>query len=346
MIVETDDFFCHQLVEPHVQVVLPDPSWAERAFFTLCDPDRFGIDIGMSLFPNNDTIESYAIVALPGQQISLRAARDLSSGRWPPAAGPVRMEVLEPLKRWRLTCEENESGIAFELEFAARAQPYECRSPKIHKDGELVYDNVNVFQPGRYSGELRAGGERVELAGRPGHRDRTWGVRASGEGRIRRGLLVWLDAEFENVTVMALLHERHDGTVVRLAGAVSREGGEPVEVVELEHDLSFDHDSHQLVHGRFRARDAGGETWEVEAEPRLRLYLAGAGYTSDEHRRGRLEMPFWSERWDTGDPELVRRVDGLTDHLCHMRCGAREGHGTVETLIGEHDRYRVAPLLD
>lgn len=346
MIVETDDFFCHQLIEPHARVALPDPSWAERAFFTFCDPDRFGIDIGMSLYPNSDVLESYAIVALPGRQLSLRAARDLAGGRWPPAAGPVRMDVLEPLRRWRLVCEENEGGIAFDLEFSARAAGYECRSPRIHKAGELVYDNVNVFQTGRYSGVLRADGETFELAGRPGHRDRTWGVRASGEGRIRRGLLVWLDAELADVAVMALLHERHDGTVVRLAGAVSREGGDPVEVVELEHDLSFDYESRQLAGARFRLRDAGGESWEVEAEPRLRLFLAGGGYTSDERRRGRLGTPFWSERWDTDDPELVRRVDGLNDNLCVMRCGGRVGHGTVETLIGEHDRYRVAPLPD
>jgi hypothetical protein len=55
-------------------------------------------------------------------------------------------------------------------------------------------------------------------------------------------------------------------------------------------------------------------------------------------------VPLWTEEWDLNDPELVRRVDNLNDNICFLRCGERVGHGIVETLLGQHDRYVVAPL--
>ena len=49
MITETGDFFCHQTIEPHAHVSVNDLSWADRAYQTLSDPDRFGIDIGVAI---------------------------------------------------------------------------------------------------------------------------------------------------------------------------------------------------------------------------------------------------------------------------------------------------------
>jgi hypothetical protein len=275
--------------------------------------------------------------------VSLRASRSLAEGRWPLWSGPVRMEVLEPLTRWRLVCEQNESGLEFDLEYVARGVAYETRSPKIYRRHRLVYDNVNILQSGRYSGWVAIDGERFEVDRVPGHRDRTWGVRTSGEGHVPRGLFTWLSAEFDDVSVMAMIHDRYNETPVQRAGAVSYEGGEQVEIVEFEHDLTFDFESRQLTRARFNLRDARGDSWEVEADPQIRLFLQGAGYTTGERPRGRLGMPFWTERWDTSDAAVLERVDELNDNISWMTCGARRGHGVVETLLGEHDRYKIAP---
>jgi hypothetical protein len=345
VLVETDDLFCHQLVAPHAEVLLNDPSWAERAFFTVSHPERFALDIGMSMFPNNDTIESYAVVALPtGRQRSLRCSRDLSAGRWPLWSGAVRMEILEPMRRWRLVCDDNPSGISFDLEYRARAGTHETRMPRLVRKGRLMYDNVIAFQAGRYHGELSVAGERYVVDGLPGHRDRSWGIRASGEGRINRGLVTTLFAEFDDVSLLAMMYERHDGTPVVESGAVSRDGAEPVPIVSFSRDLRFDHASRQLQAATIDLVDAEGEHWCVVAQPAFRLFLAGGGYTSDERRRGHLGVPFWWEEWDLADPAVVRRVDNLNDNVCHLTCGERRGHGIVETLLGAHDHHVVAPL--
>lgn len=344
MLTETDDFFCHQIVQPHERVLLNDPSWAERAYFPVSDPDRFALDVGMSLFPNGDTLETYAIATTPGgPQLSMRAARNLDAGRWPLAVGPVTMEILDPLTKWRLRCEENESGIEYDLIYEARCAAFETSSPTIYRRNRLVYENVNLLQTGRYSGEVTLDGERFEVDGIPGHRDRTWGIRASGEGQVPRGLFAWLSAEFDDLALMVIVHERRDGTPVRFHGAVSHEDGDLVEITGIQHELEFDHDSRQLTKGRFVLTDARDRVWEVEVDPAMRLFLSGAGYTAGPRRRGHLGMPFWSERWDTTDPQVLERVEELNDNISRMRCGERTGHGIVETLLGEHDRYVVRP---
>jgi hypothetical protein len=345
VLTETDDFFCHQIAEPHTIVLLNDLSWSERAYFTVSDPERFGLDIGMSMYPNNNRLEAYAIITTSvEEQVSLRAGRDLGADRWPLRVGPVTTEILDPLKRWHLICVPNESGIEFDLTYTARANPYECRSPVLRKHNRLMYDNTNMFQAGRWDGEIRLDGVSYPVEGIPGHRDRTWGVRASGEGRFHRGLLVWCCAEFEDVSVQALIHERHNGAPRHRMGAVSHvDTGEVVPIVDWEHQLEFDHDSRLCLRASFRFEDENGEVWEIEAEPKLRLFLHGGGYTSGEDRRGFLPVDLWTERWDLTDKSLIPKIDGLNDQISRMRCGDRRGHGIVETLIGEHDRYPVSP---
>ncbi|MEV6985405.1 hypothetical protein AB0M95_29660 [Sphaerisporangium sp. NPDC051017] len=48
----TDDFFCHPTIEPHAHVSRDDRSWAERTYITLSTPNRFAIDVGMSMYHN------------------------------------------------------------------------------------------------------------------------------------------------------------------------------------------------------------------------------------------------------------------------------------------------------
>jgi hypothetical protein len=217
----------------------------------------------------------------------------------------------------------------------------------LRKHNRLMYDNVNMFQAGRWSGEIRIDGATLPVDGIPGHRDRTWGVRASGEGRFSRGLLVWCCAEFEDVAVQSLMHERHNGQPRHRMGAVSYEKtGEVVPIVGWDHDLQFDYDTRLLQKASFRFTDERGAVWEIDADPRLRLFLHGGGYTSGEDRRGFLPVALWTERWDLTDDDLRPRIDGLNDQISLMRCGDRVGHGVVETLIGEHDRYKVAPQVE
>jgi hypothetical protein len=341
VITETDDFFCHQTVEPHAHVLTGDLSWADRSYNTVSDPDRFGLDIGVSMYPNRGRFHTYAIAAVPGRQWSLRATRDFSAGRWELRAGPIRAEIVRPLEHWRYTCEPNDGGIAFELDFHARNGPYQIDQPPIRHDGRLIHHDVYVFQTGFFSGTVTLDSETFAVEDLPGARDRTWGVRAAGEGQLPSGLLAWLNANFDGVAIVAHIRDAADGRPQVRDGAVYHDGGEIVPIVEFEHDLAFDYETRQCEGGTIVLTDASGTVWPVEIEPAMRIHLSGGGYTGTATRRDRFDQPIWHERWDLTDPALVARVEGLNDNISHLRCDGRVGHGVLETSIGRHARYQV-----
>lgn len=341
MITETDDFFCHQTIEPHAHVSVNDPSWADRAYQTVSDPDRFGLDVGVAMYPNRSRFHTYAIAAVPGRQWSLRATRDFTGGRWKLSAGPIAAEILEPLQRWRYQCSENDSGISFDLEFEARNGPYQINQPPIRHNGRLIHQDVYVFQTGFYSGQVRLDDEVFEIDRLPGARDRTWGVRVAGEGQLPHGVLAWLNANFDGVSIIAHIRDRGDEMPQVRDGAVYHDGGAIVPIVGFEHELEFAFDTRQCLGGTITLTDATGHVWPVEIDPTLRIYLSGAGYTSTKTRRDRFTDPLWHERWDLTDEDLVQRVEGLNDNVSHMRCNGMDGHGVLETSIGQHARYKV-----
>jgi hypothetical protein len=341
LITEVDDFFCHQTVEPVAYVSTNDPSWADRAYHTLSDPERFGIDIGVSMYPNRGMFHTYAIAAVPGRQWSLRGTRDFSEGRWRLGAGPIEAEILEPMKRWAYRCAPNDSGIAFELEFAARNGPYQVNQPPIRHNGRLIHHDVYMFQTGFYSGTVTLDDQTFDVDRVPGARDRTWGLRAAGEGQLPQGVLAWLNANFDGVSIVAHIRDNAAEVPQVRDGAIYHDGGEVVPIVAFEHDLSFDYDTRQCEGGTITLTDATGEVWPVEIDPTMRIYLSGGGYTGGDTRRDRFKEPVWHERWDLTDADLVARVEGLNDNISHMRCNGREGHGVLETSIGKHARYRV-----
>lgn len=341
MLTEQDDFFSHQMISTHDHVMLNDPTWAERAFFTVSQPGQFLLEMGMSMYPNNNVIEGYAAAVVGKTQYNFRSSRELRQDRWNKKVGPFHYNAVKPLKEWELHLAENKSGVSFDVRFEARSAPYECRSPYIRRQGRLMYDNINFFQPGRYFGTATVAGRTFQLDGLFGHRDRTWGVRNSGEGSIQRGLLTWISAEFSDHSIMAIIYERHNGKLAESAGAVSYEGGRIIPLVGFEHDLKFDPDTRQFISGEYWFTDDNGKVWHLTAKRLATLYLSGVGYRSSEGKRGTYQGEYWesAEIWDLSSPRKIPEFDGLMDNLVLFRCEGREAHGIVETLLGEHYRY-------
>ncbi|WP_214106665.1 hypothetical protein [Acrocarpospora catenulata] len=339
-----DEYMLHQTIEPVAHVSQNDPSWAERLFVGFHEPGNFALHTGLSLYPNNDTVEAYACFIDwrdLGKQHSLRMSTDLANGRHPLGAGSIRVDVLEPMKRFKMTSTDNDLGLAYELDVVARGEPHAAESVKRYRKGRLAYDNIVVFQPVTVSGTVEFNGHSFVAHDILGHRDRSWGIRTSGEGRIPRGLYLFAGGEFEDYSIMVFLQERFNGDIVRHTGAVTyADSGRTVEFVEITHELDIDADARALRSGRLTMLDAEGKSWIMDVQPEAILYMAGAGYTSMPDRRGKLGRPSWHATWDLNDRETVRKIDGLNDHLCSATLnGSIHGRAMVEPLYGEYTRY-------
>jgi hypothetical protein len=329
-----DELFSHQLVAPRSVTLHESPAWAERCYYLLLADDDLILNTGRALYPHAGRRTAFAAAVVGTTMHALRAAEPLAAGDDPdrPDVGPVRIEVVEPLRRVRLVLDDPGGPLAFDLTYEARFPPVASDRNRIELKGEVVTDYMNFFQSGVYSGVVRVDGREVAVRDRAGFRDRGWGLRKH-EGSPRRGLVVFVGAELPGESLYALLYETASARRAFTNGWRMDETGVADRVVAAEHDLDFD--GALLRGGRVELEMASGETREVTIDVRTRLFLSAVGYTADPAGKepGR-------DRHDLADAAARAALEGQTDNGCVFVVDGVEGHGYVETGLGVHARYR------
>ena len=116
-----DEFLIHNHPHPVRVMWTSDVRAYERMWFTSHDTTGDLLVVaGMGIYPNLGTAEAFAIVNVRGQHTTVRAHRKLGLNRMDMTVGPLRFEMVEPFRQWRLTLDENEFGTAFDLSWFAR----------------------------------------------------------------------------------------------------------------------------------------------------------------------------------------------------------------------------------
>jgi hypothetical protein len=118
MLTAQDDLIGHQLPTTFDHVGTSDPAWMERLWYT-GHPHAGNVifDIGLGYHPNRNVMDGFAGVTVGWTQYNFRASRRLRPNPLVTTVGPLKIEVLEGLRRHRLQLAPNESALAFDLEF-------------------------------------------------------------------------------------------------------------------------------------------------------------------------------------------------------------------------------------
>jgi hypothetical protein len=359
-----DEFFTHQTSLPHAMVASSDPSWRERYWISV--QDVVGGDtvltIGLGKYPNTDVMEGFAVLSHGGAQRNLRLSRSLLPRSTDTAVGPLRVEVLEPLRELRLVLEENETGVEFDLRWSATTEALlEGRFFQISR-ARVTYDAIRYVQHGRAAGTLRAPGLEADLTPDRwwGVRDHSWGTRPlprapgmpPGE-RPEWRMLLFAPFQLPDFGVHLYLQESRVGRAVHLsAGLTPRVGGEPEPeaIVAVEHDLTWDPDAAAptLTGGTIGLRLSDGRDLEfgLRALPG-RAHLRGGGYEGwngwfQGHWRG--EDTAESDVWDLTDrDQIYRYAKAGSDHLVEVTHAGQVGYGIIEYMVlPGYDRYTEA----
>ena len=114
-------------------------------------------------------------------QYNFRVSRRLRPNPLTTTIGPLRIEILEGLRRHRLVLEANESGLSFDLEFVATMNPHEEEQHFRRRNGRVTEQMARAQQLGRLSRLDRNRGRaaRDRRSGSwLGQRDHSWGIRA------------------------------------------------------------------------------------------------------------------------------------------------------------------------
>jgi len=353
-----DDFPVHQAAEFVAHPATSDRNFYDRYYFNMhpSSGEWFAI-FGMGHYPNLGVVDAFVDVRRGDRQHIVRASKALED-RADLTVGPIRIQVLEPLRRLRVVVEPTEHSVAMDVTWEghipAVAEPHQYLRSK----GKVVFDTQRLAQTGCWTGTVRVGDE--EFAVVPEHcrgtRDRSWGVRPVGEPEsdgIRQGELVlggmwnYFPMQFEDHAVMYICHERDDSE--RPLVQAERVWTDPFRAVE---DLGRSEHEHHLIPGTrvidrsvVRFPEAGIEIMGTSLLPNF--VSVGTGYGIDaDWRHGMYHGP------EPVTQGLVLAVDdiaglaqyGIVDHVAEFRYDGHVGHGLLEH--GFFGPYRRYGLLD
>jgi len=359
MITPGDEYPLHQSSRP-VRDPGTERNLYDRFFFNGYDKAAttyFAMAFGM--YPGRNIMDAAISVVVDGTQHNLRASRLLGADRMHTRVGPLAVEIVEPLRRLRVTADDAESGVGADLLFTARSPLFE--EPHYHWSPgfRTTFDITRLTQNGTWSGWIEAGGTRVDLddAGWWGTRDRSWGIRPIGEreGGALDGPLgfywLWAPVNFEDGGGIFDVNEYPDGSRWHHNAMWAPVGGLDAPVASGMADYMFSYRPGTRHAGFFEVHMAlpDGER-RLALTPVFNFYMQGIGYTH----------PTWGHGCFVGDD--VRSYDTLVtaeadessplnlhvQALCRVeRDDGATGTGILEQLvIGPHAPSGLTDLFD
>ena len=76
---------------------------------------QVGLASSLRLYHNNDVLDGFVCLRHAGRQHNIRLSRRLRPHMDELAVGPLRLEILEPMRTVRLVLEDNEFGFALDV---------------------------------------------------------------------------------------------------------------------------------------------------------------------------------------------------------------------------------------
>lgn len=355
-----DELLCHQTVDTFATVSQSDLAWTEKVWGVATRRDgALQIDAGMGRYHNRGVVDGFGGISRGREQWTVRASRDLWSDPEAMQAGPLRYEVLEPLRAVRFTLDPSSAvNVSYDLVFEATMPAVlEERDRKRDSAGlRTASDTLRYHQCTSVRGWVEVQGERLKLVPEEwfGVRDHSWGVR-HGVGTPPAGVRSGPDPATLPILFSwsPLLFTRPDGSqyelhhyVQQLGEAVFFSSGHllqpdgSVQQVAVRPDLRFHPVTRRLLGGTLHLTTPDGGTRPIDVEVvgdtgfhlGQGLYLGLDGYHHGDWR-GSLRVD-GEHVPDCADPTAVRRIHQLRDCVVRAVDGDAVGVGVHETLVG------------
>jgi hypothetical protein len=358
MITRADDYPIHQTAEPIAVAGGGQRNFYDRYFFNGYTRDgEVFFAAAMGQYPNRGVVDAAFNLVYRGRQHVVRASRRLGGDRMDTRVGPIRVEVLEPLRALRLVVEPNAYGLSADLVFTGRIAPIE--EPRFHRahQGHVFMDSTRLTQHVEIGGRITVGGATIDLipARCWGSRDRSWGIRPVGEhepdapGTPAQFFWLWAPVNFADLCTHFDVNEDADGTRWHQAGMIAPLGGAIEPAAAVAYTLDFQPGTRHARAATVTLTRAGGEVLPIALTPLYNFSMVGLGYTH----------PTWGHGMAVGDDVVDGESFALADvdpsvplnlHIqavCEARLGSRTGIGVLEQLIiGPHAASGFRELLD
>ena len=364
MLTKGDDYPIHQTPEP-IAYAGTDRNFYDRYFFNgyARDGEQF-FGAAMGIYPHLNVIDAAFSVIHDGRQHNVHASRCLHMERLDTRVGPISVEVVEPLKRLRVRCDDAKNGIRAELEFQARARVIE--EPRYNRriGPRTFFDLTRMTQNGTYAGWIEVAGTRHEI--RPerflGTRDRSWGVRNIGAqdpqphapAVIPQFYWLWAPLNFDDAVFLYDVNQDETGEAWHQNAFLAPLGdGEPEAMASATSAIVYKPGTRHAKSAKLHMRRKSGSEIEIALEPQYQFSMAGLGYFNPEWAHGSYtgEDRTGYDFYDLAAVDETSPIHLHVQAFCRARLveggRTREGIGVLEQLaIGPHAPSGFCEMLD
>jgi hypothetical protein len=369
-LVAADESFHHQITDTFATVSQSDRSWTEKVCAMAARKDgSIQLAFGMGKYPNRGVLDAYAGVSIGKQQWTVRSSRRLAPDMDRLETGPIRYEVLDPLRTIRFSLAANDVlPLRFEWTFTA-AVPAALEHPEHHRsrDGvRLDADIVRYHQIGTGAGWAEVDGERFELSDHDSvsTRDHSWGVRYMVGGPLTdvedaprpsnvATTVIWSPILCERPDGsrygMHTYYQRHcigDWQRIELQGGIEHPDGrrEPWAALVPRADVRDDIRRLAAATLDFTMADGTARPVAVTAVGDTGFHLGTGlyfGFDGHWHGEWRGDLHVDGEYIvDCTDPVAARRIHQMRDNLVRIDdpVGGGVGYGNLQSIFaGPHD---------
>lgn len=361
-LVAADETFNHQIVDTFASVAQSDPSWTEKVWATAHARDgSLQIVFGVGKYTNRGVFDGAGGVSRGTEQWTVRGSRRLETDPGNLAVGPLRYEIIEPLRSVRCVLEPTEhAAIAYDVTWTGEFPPsLEVPWPERSADEyRVTHDVLRYHQVGVAEGWVDVEGARTEITPDTwlSIRDHSWGLRP-GVGPHIAGMAPGRHPHQVLMSWFPMRMERRDGSTYSLFVFFEQRAGKGFELVHSQAEeqstdgsthvfasvtqaLTFDDANRRLRGGTITLIDADGSERPLHITPvsDTGFHLGTGGYFGWKGRAlgqwaGELVID-GEHLTDVHTPDVAREVHQLRDLLVHVDdpVGGGTGLGNIENL--------------
>lgn len=364
-----DDYPIHQNPHPIAVPGASDRNVYGRYWFGAGHRDgEFHIEAAFGRYPNLRVVDGHVSIVVGGRQASFHASGAAPIDPTDTSVGPMRLEVVEPLRQIRIVVEPNDTNICCDLTYHARTGALLEDHTTMTDGPNVMIDMARFVQFGAWHGQIEIDGEVVEV--RPdevfGIRDRSWGVRPVGTPPVGRPTdrspmaWLWAPLHFDDHCRVVGWFELPGGTKWRADGhvlpvvdpvptsvAIGEPGVEPLAPQDAR--LQFERGTRWASSISIDVADAAGVLRTMELEPTLRFDMLGIGYQHPTWGHGVWQGAGVTARedWTMADVAPLDPAHQHVHHLVKATMDGAEGYGIFEQIIrGPHVQWGFHEMLD
>ena len=371
MLSKFDDYPIHQTSEPIALPASTDRHVYDRYWFNgFAGDGEFYFGIGAALYPNLGIMDCGFSIVRDGEQHAFHASRRAPQEPSELEIGPFRIDILEPMKSLRVTLDDNETGIACDLEWIARTASFAEGHQRSPRGRGVQMEATRFNQFGFWRGEIRYAGVRLAIdpARVYGTKDRSWGRRPVGDpappGAPSRQLpqvfFLWAPLHWKDRCTHAGVFENEHGEPCHWDGMVMPVYDSPDDLPGVEdpgmqplagweHRLEYIPGTRRARGGEITLIERGGSRQEIELEALLCFRMKGIGYSHPEwgHGKWKGELAIGGESWKCDEVDEMAFDNQHIQQVVRARRGDEKGVGVLEQIcFGPHARYGFKELLD